>query len=224
MTDAPSLQAVVAACLDDYAAEHRLRPRHWQVCHHVLACRTEIMGGQHLRCERCGEEHTAYHSCRDRHCPRCQRRASVDWCRRQRAAVLPLPYYHLVFTLPHALNPWVAVHDRELYALLFETVWATLRAFGADPKRLGGQLGMTAVLHTWGQTLIRHVHLHCLVPGGALGADGRWHAARSTYLFPVRALSRHVRGALSRGYAGRSRRDGSSASRIDPRSIPCSPT
>lgn len=202
MTDSPSLQAVMAASLDGYAAVHPLRPRQWQVCCHVRDCRTEALGGLSLRCDACGSEQPAYHSCRDRHCPRCQRRASADWCERQRAAVLPLPYHHLVFTLPHVLNPWVEVHDREIYALLFEAVWASLRAFAADPKRLDGQLGMTAVLHTWGQTLTRHVHLHCLVPGGALGAGGQWHPAKSTYLFPVRALSRHVRG----GFVSRLRR------------------
>ena len=110
--------------------------------------------------------------------------------------MLPVTYRHLVFTLPEVLNGWVEVHPEVVYALLFETVWATLSAFGADPKRLDGQLGMTAMLHTWGQTLVRHVHLHCLVPGGALGADGTWHPAQSTYLFPVRALSRHFRGGF----------------------------
>jgi hypothetical protein len=128
--------------------------------------------------------------------PRTQRRASQTWCKRQQAAVLPVTYHHLVFTLPHALNPWVQLHPEVIYALLFETVWATLSAFGADPKRLGGQLGMTAVLHTWGQTLSQHVHLHCLVPGGAFSAQGRWHPAKSTYLFPVRALARHIRGGF----------------------------
>jgi hypothetical protein len=107
-----------------------------------------------------------------------------------------------VFTLPDVLNGWVEVHPEVVYALLFETVWATLSAFGADPKRLDGQLGMTAMLHTWGQTLVRHVHLHCLVPGGALGADGVWHPAKSTYRFPVRALSRRFRG----GFVSRLRR------------------
>jgi hypothetical protein len=108
----------------------------------------------------------------------------------------------LVFTLPDTLNGWVEVHPQEVYALLFETVWATLSAFAADPKRLDGQMGMTAVLHTWGQTLVRHVHLHCLVPGGAITAGGAWHPATSTYLFPVRALSRHFRG----GFVSRLRR------------------
>ncbi len=110
--------------------------------------------------------------------------------------MLPVTYHHLVVTLPHDLNPWVHLHPEVIYALLFETVWATLSAFGADSKRLGGQLGMTAVLHTWGQTLSQHVHLHCLIPGGAFSAQGQWHPAKSTYLFPVRALSRHLRGGF----------------------------
>lgn len=110
--------------------------------------------------------------------------------------MLPVTYHHLVVTLPHDLNPWVQLHPEVIYALLFETVWATLSAFGADPKRLGGQLGMTAVLHTWGQTLSQHVHLHCLIPGGAFSDPGDWHPAKSTYLFPVRALSRHLRGGF----------------------------
>ena len=110
--------------------------------------------------------------------------------------VLPVTYHHLVFTLPDTLNGWVEVHPEVIYGLLFETVWATLSAFGEDPKRLDGQLGMTAMLHTWGQTLVRHVHLHCLVPGGAITAGGAWHPATSTSLFPVRALSRHFRGGF----------------------------
>ena len=189
-----SLQAVIHTCLSGYASRHPLSPRQWQVCHHIAACRTPALGGFHWECDGCGDRPVIYHACRDRHCPRCQRRASEDWCERQRAAVLPVTYHHLVFTLPDTLNGWVEVHPEVIYDLLFETVWATLSAFGADPKRLGGQLGMTAMLHTWGQTLVRHVHLHCLVPGGALAVDGTWHPAKSTYLFPVRALSRHVRG------------------------------
>jgi len=101
-----------------------------------------------------------------------------------------------VFTLPHELNAWVQLHPEVIYALLFEVVWKTLKTFGADRKRLNGKLGMTAVLHTWGQNLSQHVHLHCLVPGGALGKGQQWHPAKSTYLFPVRALSRHYRGNM----------------------------
>ena len=197
----PSLQAVIHACLGE-PAEAGLNPRQRQVCHHLLDCRTAALGGFCLECDQCQDRAFVYHACRDRHCPRCQRRASQDWCERQRAAVLPVTYHHLVFTLPDTLNGWVEVHPQEVYGLLFETVWATLSAFGADPKRLDGQLGMTAMLHTWGQTLVRHVHRHCLMPGGAFAADGTWHPAKSTSLFPVRALSRHFRG----GFVGRLRR------------------
>jgi len=107
-----------------------------------------------------------------------------------------VPYFHLVFTLPHRLDPWVQVHPETLYRVLFRSVWKTLNAFAQDPRRLGGQLGMSAVLHTWGQTLCRHVHLHCLVPGGVLSKEGVWIPVKGSYLFPVRALARHFRGRL----------------------------
>jgi hypothetical protein len=105
-------------------------------------------------------------------------------------------YYHLVFTLPHDLNGWVQLHPEVIYQLLFQRAWATLKAFGADPKRLGGELGATMMLHTWGQNLSQHVHLHCLVPGGVLTRQGDWKRSKSNYLFPVRALSRHFRGRM----------------------------
>ena len=107
-----------------------------------------------------------------------------------------MTYYHLVFTLPSELNGWVSCYPAVIYRILFESVWRTLSSFGQNKKRLNGQLGMLSVLHTWGQTLARHVHLHCLVPGGALGSDGKWRTAKSNYLFPVKALSRHYRGAF----------------------------
>lgn len=107
-----------------------------------------------------------------------------------------MTYHHLVFTLPSELNQWVERHPSVVYHLLFQCAWKTLKDFGADPRRLNGQMGMTAVLHTWGENLSRHVHLHCLVPGGALSATDQWHAAKSDYLFPVRALSRGFRGRM----------------------------
>ena len=149
MAERVSLQQVIQHCLGHYADQHTLTPRQWQVCGHIQACRTEAMGGLALRCDQCGYQPPHFFSCRDRHCPQCQHQASEDWCERQRRAVLPVPYYHLVFTLPHALNPWVELHPEVIYGLLFQVVWATLSAFGSDPKRLDGQLGMTAVLHTW---------------------------------------------------------------------------
>ena len=113
--------------------------------------------------------------------------------------LLPVDYYHLVFTLPHELDTWVQLHPEILYRCLFQCVWHTIKTFGADPKRLNGQMGMSSILHTWGQNLYRHVHLHCLIPGGALSttpSKDHWKKAKSSYLFPVRALSRHFRGAM----------------------------
>lgn len=188
--------ATVQGALERFLDEGALDGHRRKICGHLLACRTEALGGQRLRCDRCGEESCWYHGCRDRHCPQCQGRATRRWADRQHDAVLPVAYYHLVFTLPHPLNGWVHQHPEVIYRLLFRCAWSTLKAFGRDPKRLGGKLGMSAVLHTWGQTLIRHVHLHCLVPGGALLEDGQWKPAKGNYLFPVRALSRHFRGRM----------------------------
>lgn len=167
-----------------------------KVCAHIRACRTPVMGGLKLQCDHCGYAAEQYHSCRDRHCPQCQFRQQAQWCEKQQANVLPVTYYHVVFTLPHELNGWVDLHPKVIYRLLFHCVWATLKAFGKDPKRLNGQLGMTAVLHTWGQNLSRHVHLHCLIPGGALGSENQWNPAKSHYLFPVKALSNVFRGKM----------------------------
>ncbi|MCB0058738.1 MAG: IS91 family transposase [Caldilineaceae bacterium] len=194
-TDA-DLQTVMNRFLPAYRAEHGLTSREAAVCHHIQSCRTAALGGVELHCGACDYQAPWYCACRDRHCPKCQWRATQAWCARQGAAVLPVTYYHVVFTLPHALNAWVALHPAVIYQRFFRAVWATLQAFGADRRRLGGQVGATLVLHTWGQQLWRHVHLHGLIPGGALTAEGQWHAARSTYLFPDRALARHVRGRL----------------------------
>lgn len=192
MADEATLQQALLRFLDPSGLD-RQRQR---VCSHLLGCRTEAMGGLRLQCTQCEQEQTQYFGCRDRHCPQCQGRAMRQWAERQQDQVLPVRYYHVVFTLPHALNGWVQLHPRVLHRLLFQCAWQTLQAFGRDPKRLGGEMGMTAVLHTWGQNLSQHVHLHCLVPGGALVEDGRWRGSRGNYLFPVRALSRHFRGSM----------------------------
>ena len=174
----------------------KLNPRQRQVVAHVTSCRTKLLGGMRWGCDQCEHHETHFHSCRDRHCPKCQRQQSLAWRERQRADVLPVTYHHVVFTIPSSLNGWVGLHPELIYRTLFGCVWKTLSAFGSDPKRLDGSMGMSAVLHTWGEALTRHVHVHCLVPGGALGANGQWHPARSEYLFPVRALSRYFRGAM----------------------------
>ena len=191
-----TLQRLLQQHLDDYTQSHKLDSQRLKVCRHLLTCHTPAMGGIEYQCNQCDSQVPLYHSCRDRHCPQCQQRASRQWCEQQQQAVLPVTYYHLVFTLPHELNGWVQLHPEVIYSLLFQAAWKTLKAFGADTKRLNGKLGMTAILHTWGQNLSQHVHLHCLIPGGALGDDKHWHPAKSTYLFPVKALSRHYRGNL----------------------------
>lgn len=194
MTKSITLQGLLEQHLHGYTQNHKLDSQRLKVCRHLLQCHTPAMGGIEYQCDQCDSQVPLYHSCRDRHCPQCQQRASRQWCERQQQAVLPVTYYHLVFTLPHELNGWVQLHPEAIYALLFKAIWKTLRTFGADKKRLDGKLGMTAVLHTWGQNLSQHVHLHCLVPGGALSDDQQWHPSKSNYLFPVKALSRHYRG------------------------------
>jgi len=174
----------------------KLNSQQLKVFSHLTACRTAQAGSEVYACTHCDYQLRVHRSCRDRHCPGCQYRATQKWCELRRADVLPVTYYHLVFTLPHALNGWVSCYPAKLYQLLFESVWHTLNSFGQSPKRLNGQLGVMAVLHTWGQTLFRHVHLHCLVPGGALTQTGQWQAATSSYLFPVKALSHHYRGRM----------------------------
>ncbi|MDH4276292.1 MAG: IS91 family transposase [Gammaproteobacteria bacterium] len=204
----PTVQAILDRHLETYRQHHRLTPPQARACHRIGLCRTAALGGEQVQCDHCAFEQYRYHSCRNRHCPQCQRHASAAWCEARTAELLPVRYFHVVFTLPHQINPWVELHPEVIYRLLFQSVWATLNTFARDPKRLDGELGMVAILHTWGQNLSRHVHLHCLVPGGAWQAQTqRWNAARSTYLFPVRALSRKFRGVMVSALR-RAQRDG----------------
>jgi hypothetical protein len=184
-----------------YRERHALPLLHQRVLHAIEACRTAAMGGHLEQCNHCGYRRPVYNSCRNRHCPKCQSLARAQWLEQRRAELLPVGYFHNVFTLPHELNDLAAANPREVYGLLFRAVAATLQAFGADPRyRLGGQLGFTAVLHTWDQKLLYHVHLHCVIAGGALAFDGsRWIAARRNYLFPVRELSAAFRGRFLDG-------------------------
>ena len=155
----------------------------------IEACRTEALAGHIERCEACGQVRYHYHSCRNRHCPRCQTLAKERWLERRRSELLPVAYFHLVFTLPHELNVLAQANPRVIYALLFESVSATLTEFGRNPRWLGGDIAATLVLHTWGQTLTQHVHVHCLIAAGALADNGQWVHARRGFLFPVKALS-----------------------------------
>jgi hypothetical protein len=190
----------------EYRRTHPLSRAQRRAMRAIEACRTAALGGHRERCEACGAERITYNSCRNRHCPKCQRLATERWLAARRRELLPIEYFHVVFTLPHALNPLAQSHPRLIYALLFQAAASTLARFGRDPRQLGGELGVTAILHTWGQNLSQHLHVHCVVTGGALSPDGaRWIRARAGFLFPVRALAKLFRGtylaALRRAFA-----------------------
>ena len=176
---------------EDYGRAHRVAARLVTVVRHLLTCRTAALGGHLYRCDTCGAELPLYNSCRDRHCPTCQTLRKQRWLEQRRAEVLPGPYFHVVFTLPHALNALIAANRTRLLGELFGTVNWVFQHFAADPQwKLCGQIGFIAVLHTWTQRLLPHYHLHCLVPGGAWNAtEGVWRAAHSRYLFGKDALA-----------------------------------
>src|SRR5215217_6933787 len=145
-------------------------------------------------CDRCGHRRIAYNSCRNRHCPKCQATAAAHWVEAQAADLLPVEYFHVVFTLPAALSPIALQNPREVYGLLFRAAAETLQQIAADPKHLGAEIGFLAVLHTWGQNLQHHPHVHCVVPGGGPSPDGsRWIPCRPGFFLPVRVLSRLFR-------------------------------
>lgn len=159
-------------------------------------CRTADMGAHVDGCVECGHTQISYNSCRNRHCPKCQGIQREQWIQAREQELLPVPYFHVVFTLPDLLNPLCLHKGKVIYNILFQTAWSVLNSFGHDPKWLGAQPGMIAILHTWGQTLSLHPHLHCIVPGGGLTAQGKWKAAKSEgkYLFSVKAMSKVFRG------------------------------
>ena len=161
----------------------------------LAACRTAAMGGHVTQCDACGHEHFVYHSCRHRSCPSCHGVSTRAWLAARETELLPVPYFHVVFTLPAELRTLVRTHQRVLLGVLMQTAAESLQALAADPHFLGGTVGLLAVLHTWTRTLGYHPHVHCLVPGGALAPDGvTWRRARGQYLVPVRALSVGFRG------------------------------
>jgi hypothetical protein len=166
----------------------------------IERCRTAALGGHRDRCIRCGYEATSYCSCRNRHCPKCQTNAREKWLRARQRELLPVGYYHLVFSVPHTLVPLIWQNKRLLFALLFETSAETLLEVAADPKHLGADIGFLSILHTWGQTLQRHPHIHCVVPGGGLSKDRTcWISSRAHFFLPVRVLSRVFRGKFVAG-------------------------
>jgi hypothetical protein len=193
---------------DAYRREHRLSTEQRCAMRSIEVCRTAALGGHLDVCDRCGFERPSYNSCRNRHCPKCQSLAQARWIQERKQRILPTHYFHVVFTLPATLRALALANRRVVFSLLFQAAAQTLLTLGRDPKRLGGMLGITAVLHTWTRALKLHPHLHCVVSGGALSADGqRWLPTKNQrYLFPVRLLSTLFRAkflrALRRAFVG----------------------
>jgi Transposase zinc-binding domain/Putative transposase len=168
----------------------------------IALCRTAALGGHIAQCDQCGHEVQAYNSCRNRSCPKCHGAAQAAWLAAREREVLETPYAHVIFTLPHTLGPLALQNPRLLYGLLFRTVVQSLQDIAQDPKHLGAEIGGLAVLHTWGQQLHHHPHLHCVLPAGGLTPDGaRWIPCRPHFFLPVRVLSRRFRRLYLDGLA-----------------------
>ena len=200
----PELAEVFARHGDGYLAKYgsSVLPSHRRAVRDIVSCRTHVMGGHVFRCDSCGAKVYAYHSCRNRHCPKCRHGAAEDWLAARRGEILPVTYFHAVFTLPAALRPLVRSRQRLLGGIVMQAAARALMKLCGDPHYVGGTAGVMAVLHTSGRNLSWHPHVHCLVTGGALAGDGTWLSSRKKYLVPVRALSKifraKVRDAVSR--------------------------
>jgi hypothetical protein len=181
------------AFLDEFGDS--LLPEERRVLKDITVCRTAALGGHVEECDQCGHLRIAYNSCRNRHCPKCQATAAAQWMAARATELLRVQYFHVVFTLPTSLGPIALQNPRMVYGILLRAAAETLQQVAADPKRLGAEIGILAVLHTWGQNLQHHPHVHCVVPGGGLSPDcTRWIASRPGFFLPVRILSRVFRG------------------------------
>lgn len=194
--DRPTLAGILRAHGEDYRRGHTLSAVQTRAWRAIVDCRTAALGGVRERCANCGAERHVWRSCRNRHCPQCQTRAKEAWRAARLREVLPVPYAHWVFTLPHALNPLAIRHPRWLYGALFDSAAATLLELAANPRWLSAVPGFSLVLHTWSQDLRMHLHVHALITCGGLDAEGGWRAPvrGATFLFPVRAASQVFRG------------------------------
>jgi hypothetical protein len=193
---------VIRSCLDEFLDKYgaKLTPEQRRALKDLIACRTAALGGHILGCPECGYQQIAYNSCGNRHCPTCQAAAAARWLEARAAELLPVPYFHLVFTLPDVLDPIALANPRIVYDLLLRCAAGTLLELAADPEYLNARSGVLAVLHTWGQTLQLHPHVHCVVPGGGLSSGGtHWISSRPDFLLPVRVLSRLFRGKFLAG-------------------------
>jgi DNA-directed RNA polymerase subunit RPC12/RpoP len=186
---------VFRAGFDNYRQAHGSLPKdHYDVANAIMACHTSKSGGHVFRCADCGHDLISYNSCRNRHCPSCQGASRAKWVENRVKELLPVPYFHAVFTIPSELNPFILRNKECCYALLFKAVSETLLTLAKDPRRLGAVSGIIAVLHTWGQNLLDHPHLHCIVPNGGLAGDKWVEGKDKDFLFPVQVVSELFRG------------------------------
>jgi hypothetical protein len=174
---------------------------HARTLYALSSCRTHLLGGHVDKCDNpaCNHVHISYNSCRNRHCPKCQGHKQEQWIQARETELLKVPYYHVVFTLPAELNTVCLYGSKTIYGILFKTAWSVIRGFASNPKYMGAQTGMVAILHTWGQNLSLHPHLHCIVPGGGVSPQMKWKHARGKgkYLFPVKAMSKVFRARFA---------------------------
>ncbi len=178
-----------------YRESHKLPRNHLRVMHAIEICRTAALGGHKEQCDSCGHLEISYNSCRNRHCPKCQTLRKEKWIEARSDDLLPIEYFHVVFTIPAELNLLVSMNRKVMYDLLFRSVSETLAELAHDPKHLGARIGVICILHTWGQNLMDHPHIHCIVTGGGLSSDGsRWVSCRKGFFIPVRVMSELFRG------------------------------
>lgn len=199
MSSSPEIADIFRTFGAAYRAEYRDRTSREQrrAMRAIEICRTVELGGHIDECDQCGQMRISYNSCRNRHCPKCQTLDKERWLENQAEALLPIPYFHVVFTLPEALGPLALRNPQIVYSLLFKAASETLSELSGDPRYLGAQIGITALLHTWSQTLMHHPHLHCIVTGGGLSEDGQeWIEGRKDFFLPVKVLSRPFRGGI----------------------------
>ena len=179
----------------DYRQSHSLPLRHLRAMHAVEICRTAVLGGHRDKCEDCGHVEISYNSCRNRHCPKCQTLKKEQWIEARQQDLLPIQYFHVVFTIPSELNAVVVMNQKVMYDLLFRCVSETLTELSNDQKHLGARIGFIGILHTWGQNLMDHPHIHCVVTGGGLSCDGdSWVSSRKGFFIPVRVMSALFQG------------------------------
>jgi len=193
----PELADIFRLYGDEYmrAYGRDMLPSHKRAFYDILHCRTEAMGGHVLKCDYCGREHYVYHSCKNRHCPKCHGEQTKEWLALRSGELLPAPYFHCVFTLPHEMRDILRKNQKALYGLLLKSAAESLIKLAQDPRYVGGQIGVLAVLHTWGRDLAYHPHVHCLATGGGVSPDGKlWLPARKNFFLPIRAVSPIFKG------------------------------